>query len=211
MNRDCQVTDNGDVYEIRTDGSISKIGTIHENPSNTNTDYSNGWLWFFFVVAVIAVIVFIGLYADANKRADDYEAQYRSANYQLENARDEIESLRGNYSRLEGNYASLQKDYTNLQERQASVVIEDEPYLYPSEDNLVFDYQGGSANAQTIYIESNCSWYISIDVAGWAHTEINGDYITIWCDYNGGSARSDWFKITSSDGSESYTINFTQN
>ena len=80
MNRDCQVTDKGDVYEIQSDGSISKIGNIHHSRDN------NGWLWFFLIVAIIASIILGICYDDAEKslrsarrKASDFERQYNSA------------------------------------------------------------------------------------------------------------------------------------
>ena len=72
MNRDCQVTDKGDVYEIQSDGSISKIGNIHHSRDN------NGWLWFFIIVAIIASIILSICLRSARRKASDFERQYNS-------------------------------------------------------------------------------------------------------------------------------------
>ena len=94
--------------------------------------------------------------------------------------------------------------------------VESEPveapvsYLYTDDNNFEIKYHGGEENSKWLRVYSNCSWYISTPVASWAHTAVSGDYIQVWCDLNPNERRSDYFIISTTDGNESYRVDFTQ-
>ena len=145
MNRDCQVTENGDVYEIRTDGSISKIGTIQEN---TNTGHSNGWLWFLLIVAAAAVIVFGALYDDANKKAKNFEYLYNDSYYSLENKQGEYSSLQNKYDELSREYQAFKSSL-----RGFPLIISDISVGNTYSDRSIeTNYGGYISSSRTMYL-----------------------------------------------------------
>ena len=89
MYRDCQVTDSGDVFEIQKDGSISKIGSIKESTTSggdaTSGRGASGWLWFFFfLVAIVAVVLGIKYY-HSDEEINRYKESLSDINYVLRN------------------------------------------------------------------------------------------------------------------------------
>ena len=114
-------------------------------------------------------------------------------------------------------------DFTPEQQRRIDRVVnkfkqtaEAEPveapvsYLYTDDNNFEIEYHGGEEYSKWLRVYSNCSWYISTPVASWAHTAVSGDYIQVWCDHNPNERRSDYFIISTTDGNESYRVDFTQ-
>ena len=113
MYKDCQVTDDGDVYEIQEDGSISKIGTIHElpEPKEEGSSALIVFLWIFLIVAIIAAVALGLKYKKANDDVKKYENLYSDARYEsenMENRYDQIQSdLRETQSELQNLKSSL--------------------------------------------------------------------------------------------------------
>lgn len=78
--------------------------------------------------------------------------------------------------------------------------------LSVSTENVSFSYTGGSL---TITISTDGEWQISTGTAGWGHTSISGNTITLRIDENtSSSSRSDYFIIKS--GSKEKRINISQ-
>ena len=78
--------------------------------------------------------------------------------------------------------------------------------LNVSSDNLSFSYSGGT---RTITVSTDGEWQISTATAGWGHTSINGNTITLRIDENtSSSSRTDYFVIKS--GSKEKRINISQ-
>lgn len=126
---------------------------------------------------------------------------------------------------IEAKYDDLRyDDFTQEQQKRIDRVVnkyfkqekESEPdeapvsYLYTDDNNFEIAYYGGEEYSKWLRVYSNCSWYISTPVASWAHTVVSGDYIQVWCDPNPNDARSDYFIISTTDGNESYRVDFTQ-
>lgn len=78
--------------------------------------------------------------------------------------------------------------------------------LSVSTENVSFSYTGGS---RTITVYTDGEWQISTGTAGWGHTSISGNTITLRIDENtSSSSRTDYFVIKS--GSKEKRINITQ-
>lgn len=78
--------------------------------------------------------------------------------------------------------------------------------LSVSTENVSFSYTGGS---RTITVSTDGEWQISTGTAGWGHTSINGNTITLRIDENtSSSSRTDYFVIKS--GSKEKRINISQ-
>lgn len=78
--------------------------------------------------------------------------------------------------------------------------------LSVSTENVSFSYTGGS---RTITVSTDGEWQISTGTAGWGHTSISGNTITLRIDENtSSSSRTDYFVIKS--GSKEKRINISQ-
>lgn len=78
--------------------------------------------------------------------------------------------------------------------------------LNVSSDNLSFSYSGGT---RTITVSTDGEWQIGTGTAGWGHTSISGNTITLRIDENtSSSSRTDYFVIKS--GSKEKRINISQ-
>ena len=79
-------------------------------------------------------------------------------------------------------------------------------HLNVSSDNISYSYSGGT---RTITVSTDGEWQISTATAGWGHTSINGNTITLRIDENtSSSSRTDYFVIKS--GSKEKRINISQ-
>lgn len=86
MSKDYNISKDGVIYEIREDGSISKIakisenGLIEQNSTHTSQGTSNsekGWLWFFLIVFAFATLILGITYSNLN---DEYARQCAKTN-----------------------------------------------------------------------------------------------------------------------------------
>lgn len=78
--------------------------------------------------------------------------------------------------------------------------------LSVSIDNISYSYSGGT---RTITVSTDGEWQISTGTAGWGHTSISGNTITLRVDENtSSSSRTDYFVIKS--GSKEKRINISQ-
>ena len=79
-------------------------------------------------------------------------------------------------------------------------------HLNVSSDNISYSYSGGT---RTITVSTDGEWQISTGTAGWGHTSISGNTITLKVDENtSSSSRTDYFVIKS--GSKEKRINISQ-
>lgn len=79
-------------------------------------------------------------------------------------------------------------------------------HLNVSSDNISYSYSGGT---RTITVSTDGEWQISTGTAGWGHTSISGNTITLRIDENtSSSSRTDYFVIKS--GSKEKRINISQ-
>lgn len=79
-------------------------------------------------------------------------------------------------------------------------------HLNVSSDNISYSYSGGT---RTITVSTDGEWQISTGTAGWGHTSINGNTITLRIDENtSSSSRTDYFVIKS--GPKEKRINISQ-
>lgn len=109
MYKDCQVTDEGDVYEIQEDGSISKIGTIHElpEPKEEGTSALIIFLWIFLIVAIVAAVALGLRYKKANEDVKKYENLYSDARYDSEN-------MENRYDQIQNDLRETQSELQNI-------------------------------------------------------------------------------------------------
>ena len=79
-------------------------------------------------------------------------------------------------------------------------------HINVSSDNISYSYSGGT---RTITVSTDGEWQISTGTAGWGHTSISGNTITLRVDENtSSSSRTDYFVIKS--GSKEKRINISQ-
>lgn len=100
MYRDCQVTDDGDIYEIQKDGSISKVGSLHET---SNSGHSSGWLWFFLIIAIGAAVVFILRFKDAESKIENLTNLYSESQEDYYMSRNNYNSISSELQTLKSN------------------------------------------------------------------------------------------------------------
>ena len=68
-------------------------------------------------------------------------------------------------------------------------------HLSVSNENVSFSYSGGS---RAITVSTDGKWHISTETAGWGHTSISGNNITLRIDENSSSSpRNSFFVIKS--------------
>jgi len=153
--------------------------------------YSNKWIWWLVIGIVSFIIGFIVVYVVLdNSNKESYYYDYYEPSY------------------YDGSTSASQLEEAAAEE----VAVEEANYIYTEDNNFEFGYEGGEENGKWIYVYSNCGWYISVDVAEWAHTLVSGDYIKVWCDYNPNvDPRVDFFVISSYDGNTTCRVDFTQN
>lgn len=78
--KECQLMDNGDVFEIFQDGTIHKAGNIHKVITKTvyaDDDTLKGWLWGVSVVCGIAIIALIIMLINVHNDLDEAQGQRR--------------------------------------------------------------------------------------------------------------------------------------
>lgn len=93
MIRECQLTDNGDVYEIKSDGTITNIGNINSQSNK----HSYTLLWIGFISSLIAAIILGVRY-----------------NQTISQSRQEISQLNNKYDNLSHNYTSAKQNIEEL-------------------------------------------------------------------------------------------------
>ena len=103
MNRDFRISNDGTIFEIKEDGSISKLARIDEsgtvsplnrtNQQVTQTSRRNNTGCWFSAIAFIAALVFVVLYFSLKE--DYYSASYRLELYQTQNKelKDKIQKI----------------------------------------------------------------------------------------------------------------------
>ena len=125
------------------------------------------------------------------------------------------------HATINGNSISLRVDENTGTKRTDYFVIKSGSYtkrinisqagksatrLSVSTDNVSFSSSGGS---RTITVSTDGEWQISTGTAGWGHTSISGNTITLRVDENtSSSSRTDYFVIKS--GSKEKRINISQ-
>lgn len=140
MNKGYQISNDGTIFAIKDDGSISRLAKINaqgrltdlegrEMSSNrpatttasTNSDNDGkGWYWFFIVVFIIAIITLASLYSEANDkyyRANQERWEYKN---KYETARKE----RDEYKAMSESTASLRKEIGGLKKENSSLKTE---------------------------------------------------------------------------------------
>lgn len=182
MYKDCQVTDDGDVYEIQEDGSISKIGTIHElpEPKEEGTSALTIFLWIFLIVAIVAAVAlglkfkkanedvkkYENLYSNEREASEDMESQRSVLQDRLQNAQSELQNLK---SSLSGIPMAISKIETCGKNESGSTYYFDEEDNFPNYIKRVdfrLSYVGISAGYTTLNLQfyRNGSYWLSNNV-----------------------------------------------
>lgn len=158
MNRDYKISNDGTIFEITEDGSISKIARIDDNGNissisetiNTQQPQGDtGKYWFFIILFAIAAVILGFLYAEANynyslANKDRYEYQNK-----YENASSATSSLHNEISNLKQELDNVKTELSNLKNKASSA--------YPviiTDIKIANKYKGGNIEADfgsTIY------------------------------------------------------------
>lgn len=167
MNGNYQISNDGTIFEIKEDGTISKIARIHDGSISGISDSSSesqrgggkGVLWFFMIVFAIAAIVFGVLYSQA---LDDYESASRRYN----NASSELSSLRSELSSVKAERDKAKQDLSSLRERIGKTTP-----LVINEIQIANKYKGGTIETNygsTIYSSNTMYLAPKITYTGYA-------------------------------------------
>ena len=128
MNKDYKISNDGTIFEIKEDGSISKIARIDDNGNissisgtiNRPQQSSKGKYWFFIVLFAIAAIILDILYAEAddkysraNRERNEYRNKYENASSTISSLRSEISSLRQERDNAKSELSNLKSKVSN--------------------------------------------------------------------------------------------------
>lgn len=89
MERNCQLMDNGDVYEILKDGTIHKIGNMTNSPAKNN----RAGVVVLGIIWVVTLIISIGLYNDVKSDKNNYRWQYEQSERKLCSLKSELDKM----------------------------------------------------------------------------------------------------------------------
>ena len=130
MNKDYKISNDGTIFEIKDDGSISKLAKIDDkgrvtdlegremksypHHSSTSDNDGKGWYWFLIVAFIIATIVFASLYSEAN---DKY---YRASQerWEYKNMYEIADQERDQYKAMSESSTSLRKEINSLEQER---------------------------------------------------------------------------------------------
>ena len=109
MNKDYKISNDGTIFEIKDDGSISKLAKINDKGQistlsgtvMTANGGSKGGYWFFIIVFAIAIVILAVLYSEtnnayqwANYERNEYREKYENASSSISSLRNENNSLK---------------------------------------------------------------------------------------------------------------------
>ena len=108
MQRECQLMDNGDVYEIQRDGTIHKVGNIKSRPApiySRSAEKLKKWRWAVSIVgglAIIGLIIPLAIVSDnldyARRQWRHYKELYNDGQNIVNQAQDELETYKTRYN-----------------------------------------------------------------------------------------------------------------
>ena len=106
MNRDYEITNDGTIFKIKEDGSISKIARIEGNGQittlsgavKTANSGSKGGYWFFIILFAIAAIILGGLYVESEAKYSYVNQERVEYRHNYENAKSELSNLKSKVS-----------------------------------------------------------------------------------------------------------------
>lgn len=160
MNRDIKISNDGTIFEIKEDGSISKLARISESgavvPLNgttsttaSNTSSGKGGLWFFLVVFIIATIAFAVSYFNIK---DEYD----SVSYKLQNTTSQYKS---EISKYESQISDLKENVSILKSRIQKIgnnipfIVTDIKMANTYKDGSVYtDYGNSIYSSSSMYL-----------------------------------------------------------
>lgn len=125
MNKDIKISNDGTIFEIKDDGSISKIARISESgtviplngsnpPVANNSRKETGWLWFFLAVFIIATFACAVSYYSMKEDNNKLAVQLQNTSSQHKSKISEYESKISNYK---SQISDLENDVYNLNSR----------------------------------------------------------------------------------------------
>ena len=132
MNKDYKISNDGTIFEIREDGSISKIAKIDDqgNISDINSSINqkhgnkgNHWIWFLLILLFLATVIFGILYTQVSddsqyysNRLSEVEEELSEANEKLSIADEELSKAKEKFSGAEKkhNEAVYRHEYVDL-------------------------------------------------------------------------------------------------
>lgn len=145
MNKDYQISNDGTIFAIKDDGSISRLAKINAQghltdlegremssnrsaatttASTTSDNDGKGWYWFFIVVFALTVIILGVLYSDANQSyywANQERWEYKNKYETAIRERDEYKTLSENAASLRKENSGLKKERDNAKSELSSL------------------------------------------------------------------------------------------
>lgn len=119
MNRDYKISNDGTIFEIKEDGSISKIARIDDNGNISSISGTisrpqqggKGKYWFFIVILLISTVVFGTLYLQTNDDLSYYEREYYESDDRLAETKRELSNIKDDLTESESLVNKLSQEY----------------------------------------------------------------------------------------------------
>lgn len=119
MSKDYKISNDGTIFEIKEDGSISKIARIDDagNISSISGKISGtqqsgkGKFWFFIVILLISTVVFGALYLQANDDLSYYKREYYKSDDRLTEAKRELSNIKDDLTESESLVNKLSQEF----------------------------------------------------------------------------------------------------
>lgn len=118
MDRDYKISKDGTIFEIKEDGSISKIARIDENGNissilgtvNRSQQGGKSKYWFFIILFLISTVVLGGLYIQTSDSLSYYMWEYYQADKKLSQANNELSETKSMISNIAETYPLIITD-----------------------------------------------------------------------------------------------------
>lgn len=128
MDKDYKISNDGTIFEIKDDGSISKLAKINDKGQistlsgtvMTSNGGSKGGYWFFIIVFAIAIVILALLYSEtnnayqwANYERNEYREKYENASSSISSLRNENNSLKQERDKAKSELSNLKSKVSN--------------------------------------------------------------------------------------------------
>lgn len=184
MNKGYQISNDGTIFSIKDDGSISRLAKINDQGritdlegrvmsstppvtiSTSSDSNGKGWYWFFIVVFALVAIVLGVLYSEADQNyywANQERWEYKN---KYENASSTISSLRDENNTLKQERNNAKKELSDLKSKVSGIyplIITDIEIANVYDDgDIQTDYGYMIYSYNTMYLKPRIK-YIGID------------------------------------------------
>lgn len=165
MNSDYEITNDGTIFKIKEDGSISKIARIEDNglittlsgAVKTANSGSKGGYWFFIILFAIAAIILGGLYVEseanysyANQERIEYRHNYENESSTTSSLRSEISSLKQERDNAKSELSNLKSKVSNT---YPLIINNIEIANITSDGDILTNYGNSLYGSNTMYLQ----------------------------------------------------------